>query len=100
MLPDGNIRQLVLPKPSEREPVIRQLKAAQATAEGGRAQEVAFLLAVLGADYERHRDYLLWVMKGCEVPEMKHGCNDMTGDYLIFLPAEPLSGKRARRFWC
>jgi hypothetical protein len=85
MLPDGNVRRLAMPKPSERERVIRRLNAAQAGAEGSRAQEVAFLLAVLGADYERHRDYLLWVMKGCEVPEIKHGCNFMTGDYLIFL---------------
>jgi hypothetical protein len=85
LLPDGNIRQLVMPRPSDRERVIHQLRAAQATAQGVRAQEVAFLLAVLGADYERNRDYLLWVMKGCEVSEIKHGCNDMTGDYLISL---------------
>jgi hypothetical protein len=85
MLPDGNIRRLVMSKPSDRERIIQQLRAVQATAQEGRAQEVAFLLAVLGSDCERNRDYLLWVMKGCEVSEIKHGCNDMTGDYLIYL---------------
>jgi len=85
LLPDGAVRRLVIPKPSEKEKIIHQLKAAQATAQGERAQQVAFLLAVLGGDYDRNRDYLLWVMKGCEVPEIKHGCSDMTGDYLIYL---------------
>ena len=85
ILPDGNPRRLVMPKRSERESVIHQLRATRATAQGEHAQQVVFLLAVLGADYERNRDYLLWVLKGCEVPEIKHGCDDMTGEYLIYL---------------
>jgi hypothetical protein len=85
LLPEGAVRRLVMPKPPEKEKVIHQLKAAQVTAQGERAQQVAFLLAALGADYERNRDYLLWVMKGCEVPEIKQGCSDMTGEYLAYL---------------
>ncbi len=85
LLPDGSVRRFVMPKPAEKEKVIHRLQAAQVSAQRERAQQVAFLLAALGADYERNRDYLLWVMKGCEVPEIKHGCSDMTGEYLAYL---------------
>lgn len=84
-MPEGNPRRLVMPKPSEGARVIHQLRVAQTTARGDQAQQVAFLLAVFGSDYQRNRDYLLWVLKGCEVPEIKHGCNDMTGEYLFYL---------------
>ena len=43
---------------------------------------MAFLLAVLDVNYEQNRDYLIWVLKGCGVPEIKHGCDDMTGEFL------------------
>ena len=85
LMPEGNPRRLVMPKPSEGARVIHQLRVAQTTARGDQAQQVAFLLAVFGSDYQRNRDYLLWVLKGCEVPEIKHGCNDMTGEYLFYL---------------
>jgi len=85
LLPNGNPQELVMPKPSERERVIRQLRAARADAQGVYAQQAAFLLAALGADYERSRDYLLWVLKGCDFPDIRRGCDDMTGEYLIYL---------------
>jgi hypothetical protein len=85
LLPDGDPARLVMPKPSERPQVIRQLRAARVGAEGSYAQQAAFLLAVFGADYERSRDYLLWAMKGCDVIQVTRGCDDMTGEYLIYL---------------
>lgn len=85
LIPQESIASLKLPKPSEREDVIKQLKEAQRTAHGPRAQKIAFLLAVLNVDYDRNRDYLLWVLRGCDVPEIKNGCDDMTGEYLIYL---------------
>jgi hypothetical protein len=80
-----NTASLKLPKPSEREDAIKQLKKAQRTAYEARAQQIAFLLAVLDVDYQRNRDYLIWVLKGCDVPEIKNGCDEMTGGYLVFL---------------
>ena len=43
------------------------------------------MLALLKADYESNRDYLLWVLKGCDTPKIVHGCDDMTPVYLISL---------------
>ncbi len=85
LMPDGGTRRLRLPKPEERAPVIRQLQRMQTDIHKPDVQRVAFLLAVLGLDYERNRDYLLWVFKGCSVPEIKHGCDDMTGEFLAYL---------------
>ncbi|HEX2952190.1 MAG TPA: hypothetical protein VHV83_21865 [Armatimonadota bacterium] len=42
-------------------------------------------MATMNVDYERNRNYLLWVFKGCNVPEVKNGCDDMTGTYLAYL---------------
>jgi hypothetical protein len=39
----------------------------------------------LDAEYNRNRDYLLHVLSGCNYPEIRHGCDDMTGFYLIYL---------------
>ena len=85
LLPSGNIRWLKIPKPSERDHAIKQLQEANHTSKGRRVQQIAFLLAVLNVDYQHNRDYLLWVLRGCDVPEIKHGCDDMTGEYLIYL---------------
>ena len=85
LLPDGAPGRLVLPKPTERPRVIRQLRALQAATPGDRPQQVAFLLAALGADYERNRDFLLWALKGCEDPKITHGCDAFTGQYLSYL---------------
>ena len=36
-------------------------------------------------DYEQNRDYLQHVMAGCNFPQIRYGCDDMTGFYLIYL---------------
>ena len=84
-MPEGQPNNLRLPKPADREGVINQLRGAQAGPPGRRAQRAAFLLAAMGVNYERSRDYLLWVFKGCTTPDMARGCDDMTGEYLAYL---------------
>jgi hypothetical protein len=81
----NNPSSVVLPKPSERANDIKLLKDARREASGFRAQQLPFLLAVLNVDYERNRDYLLWVLRGCDVPEIKNGCDENTGEYLLYL---------------
>jgi hypothetical protein len=85
LMPDGGPHPILLPKPEQRASVIRQLQRMQNDAHHPEAQQVAFLLAVLGVNYERNRDYLIWVLRGCSVPEVTHGCDDMTGDFLAYL---------------
>jgi hypothetical protein len=85
LMPNGGPTPLLLPTPEQRAHVIRQLQKMQNDAQKPAAQQVAFLLAVLGVDYERNRDYLLWVLKGCSVPEVTHGCDDVTGEFLAYL---------------
>jgi hypothetical protein len=48
LMPDGGTRRLRLPKPEERAQVIRQLRRMQTDIHKPDAQQVAFLLAVLG----------------------------------------------------
>jgi hypothetical protein len=85
LLPDGSVRAFVVPNPSEKARVIKQLKEAKHAARGQRTQQIAFLLAALDVDYQQNRDYLLWVLSGCDVAEIKNGCNDMTAEYLAYL---------------
>jgi len=85
LLPDGGIPKEILVKPEQRDRTIRRLRAAQNTTDPQRAQQVAFLLAALNAEYEQNRDYLLHVLLGCNHPEIRYGCDDMTGFYLIYL---------------
>ena len=85
MLPDGNLSKIVMPRASEKDSMIYQLKRARTASSGKDLQRIAFLLALLGADYESNRDFLLDVLRGCDVPEIKHGCDDMTAAYLIYL---------------
>jgi hypothetical protein len=85
LLPNGEIPKEVVVKPEQRDRVIKILKVAQNTADAQRAQQVAFLLAALDSDYDRNRDYLLHVLSGCNYPEIRYGCDDMAGFYLIYL---------------
>jgi len=85
LLPDGGIPKEVLVKPEQRNRIIRRLRAAQNTTDPQRAQQVAFLLAALDAEYDRNRDYLLHVLSGCNYPQIRYGCDEMTGFYLIYL---------------
>jgi hypothetical protein len=72
---------------AEQAQAIRQLQTAQKHATGERSQEIAFLLAALGADYERNRDYLVAGLRGCNAPEIKNNCKAETGAFLIGLYA-------------
>ena len=85
MMPDGGTGKIVMPKPEQRDRVVRQLKAARATVAGEKRQRIAFLLALLNEEYEKNRDYLLWVLKGCNFEEGKRNCDDMTPEYLAYL---------------
>ena len=86
LLPHGEIPKDVRVKPDQRDYIIKRLKAAQGAAHDElRAQQVAFLLASLDVEYERNRDYLLHVLSGCNYPGIRYGCDEMTGDYLIYL---------------
>lgn len=44
---------------------VTRLREARRSARGTRAQEVAYLLAMLNADYPRSRDFLIKVSAGC-----------------------------------
>jgi hypothetical protein len=85
LMPNGGRHPLLLPTPEQRAHVIRQLQRMQNDIHKPDAQQVAFLLAVLGVDYKRNRDYLIWVLRGCSVPDVTHGCDDMTGNFLAYL---------------
>jgi hypothetical protein len=85
LLPDHNARRIVDLKPEEKSKALKRLQFAQKQATGERSQEVAFLLAAYGFDYETNRDYLVHALRGCTSPSIKFGCNDNTGAFLIVL---------------
>jgi hypothetical protein len=86
LLPNGGIPKVIQIRPEHRDSIIRKLKLAQgATHDAQRAQQVAFLLAALDVEYDHNRDYLLHVLSGCNYPEIRRGCDEMTGFYLIYL---------------
>jgi hypothetical protein len=64
---------------------IKSLVAARSSASGEKRQEIAYLLATVGYDYQRNRDELLDVWQGCSDEISVGGCDDMTGDYLMKL---------------
>ena len=85
LLPNGSVPRDVSVKPEQRDFIIKKLKLAQNTAHAQRAQRVAFLLAALDVDYGRNSGYLVHVLSGCDYPEIRYDCDDVTGDYLIYL---------------
>lgn len=85
LLPDHNARRVVDLSPAQKGKAVNQLQAIQKQATGERSQEVAFLLAAYGSDYEKNRDYLIHTLRGCTSPSIKFGCNDNTGAFLIVL---------------
>ncbi len=72
-------------KPSDRDAVVKQLRAAQAHATGERLQQTAFLLALLNSDYEKNRDYLTHTLRGCATETIRYGCDTNTGAFLMVL---------------
>jgi hypothetical protein len=85
LLPNGRVPKDLVLKPEQRDSIIKKLKVAQGTARAQRAQRVTFLLAALGVEYDRNRGYLLHVLSGCDYPEIRYDCDDVTGDYLVYL---------------
>jgi hypothetical protein len=85
LLPNGEIPKEIIVKPEQRDRIIKRLKVEENTTDAQRAQQVAFLLAVLDAEFDRNRDYLLHVLSGCNYPKIRYGCDDMTGFYLIYV---------------
>ena len=84
-LPDGAVPKNLNVTPDRCERVIKELKRAQPTAHGQRAQQVAFILAALNVDYVKNRDYLFHVLSGCNYPEIRYDCDGTTGEYLMYL---------------
>ena len=70
--------------PGEKFAAVSQLQAARAGATGRRLQQVAFLLAALGADYEKNRDYLLAGLRGCSLRDYSD-CDEETAGFLVRL---------------
>lgn len=85
LLPNGEIPKNLRVEPAEREDVIHRLKTAQVTANGRRAQQIAFILAALNVEYSGNRNYLLHALSGCNYPQIRYGCDYLTGEYLVFL---------------
>ena len=85
LLPDGNPRKLVTLSPEQTSEAVKELQSAQKQASGKRLQEVAFLLAAFDSDYEKNRDFLIHVLRGCTTPSIKFGCDEDVGAFLIVL---------------
>lgn len=62
---------------------IHRLNEQKKNANGKRLQEISFLLAVLGSDYEKNRDYLLSLLNSCT--SGKGICDEDPGAYLVNL---------------
>ena len=82
LLPNHYPQKLPTLSQAESKKVISQLRLAQRQATGMRAQEVAFLLAAYNSDYQKNRDYLLHVLRGCATPSVQFGCDEITGAFL------------------
>ncbi|PYP86809.1 MAG: hypothetical protein DMG65_18120 [Candidatus Angelobacter sp. Gp1-AA117] len=62
---------------------INRLNEQKKNANGKRLQEISFLLAVLGNDYEKNRDYLLSLLNHCTTG--RGICDEDPGAYLVNL---------------
>ena len=85
LAPSGIIPSRLNLTPAKRTHAIKALIAARSSAGEEKRQEIAYLLATLGYEYQRNRDELLEVLKGCSHEIPTSGCDDMTGDYLMKL---------------
>src|SRR5216117_1092183 len=59
LLPEGFPPGVANLNLAERDVAVRQLQLKQKRATGKRSQEIAFLLAALGSDYQKNRTYLI-----------------------------------------
>ena len=85
LLPDENPHRVVKVDPAQRDEVVKELRAAQKTATGARAVEIAFLLAAFDANYAKNRDYLIDNLRGCTTSAVKSGCDGNIAEYLLAL---------------
>jgi hypothetical protein len=72
--------------PERRKAALEQLQKEQVHASGRRAQEIAFSLAALGANYSVNRNYLVDIFRRCGTP-MPGDCDEDTAALLIGLHA-------------
>jgi hypothetical protein len=77
MMPYGVPTEIMMPPDSEKDRTIQRLKAEQAKATGNRAQQTAFLLAILGSDYSRNCNFLVHSLQGCD-SRPNHDCDENT----------------------
>src|SRR6266542_334865 len=85
LLPEGFPPRIANLNPAERDVAVRQLQLKQKRATGKRSQEIAFLLAALGSDYQKNRTYLIESLRGCNTPSIISECEVDTGAFLIGL---------------
>jgi hypothetical protein len=71
--------------PAEKSQAVKRLEAAQRQATGERAQQIAFLLAALGSNYSKNRDYLVRALHRCYHATAKSNCDEETGGFLVAL---------------
>lgn len=85
LMPDDQPLKKVPAGNVPKETAIQQLNNAKKQATGKRAEKIAYLLAVLGGDYEQNRDYLLGILAGCTAPSSNTRCDEDAGEYLVSL---------------
>jgi hypothetical protein len=83
LMVDNRVPGVVRLSREERSVAVAQLEEMRRGSRGKRLQEASYLLAALGSDYEKNRDYLLGVLRNCGVPDTD--CDDETAEFLIQL---------------
>ncbi len=83
LMPSGVPTDLARVTEREKPLAVERLKSAQVDATGKRAQQVAFLLAHLGFQYAKNRDYLLRTLYGCRTHKVS--CDEDTAMFVIAL---------------
>ena len=82
LMPNDAPPQALRLTPAEKGQAVKRLEAAQKQATGKRAQEIAFLLATLGSNYSKNRDYLVRALHGCYHATAKSNCDEETSEFL------------------
>lgn len=83
LMPEGVSLRKVPAGNVPKDEAIHRLNEQKKNATGKRLQEISFLLAVLGSDYEKNRDYLLSLLNNCT--SGKGICDEDPGAYLVNL---------------
>lgn len=85
LMPDGFPSNNMHLSALVRDESLQRLHDAQKTSTGKRAQQVAFLLATYGEDYENNRNYLKDALAGCAKPKPDTVCDSDTAAFAIDL---------------